>query len=165
MPVETIGRVSGQRFGDFVPGEEVLPARLAEVTNDGCVEALVSFALPQRVGGLHEQVFERERRVIGSEAVRAGEPRRGGVEAGVEQERFSHRFVRSTRLRKFGGNTRFPDVMGRGAEPNELAVDTKMRAAERAKQPKGDLVHEREVSDESSGSALCFEQLEHAWWK
>lgn len=133
-----------------------MAGRLAEVTNDGGLEALVAFALPQGVGGLHEQVFQRER---------SGEPRRGRVEAGVEQHRLSQGFVGSTRLREFGGSSRFPEVVGRSAETNEVPVDTKLRLASRAKQPNGDVVYEREVSDEPRRSALLFEQLEHAWWK
>lgn len=148
MPLEAISRVRGQPQGDFVPREEVLPGGLTEVTNDGGLEPFVSFALPERVGGLHEQVFEGERRVIRSEAMGSCEPGGVGSEASGEQERFSDCFVGSARLGQLGRNARLPEVVGCGAEPNELAVEGKARLPERAKEPNGDIVHEGEVSNE-----------------
>ena len=125
LPLEAISRVRGQPLRDFVPGEEALPCGLTEVTNDGGVEALVSFALPERVGGLHEQVFEGERRVIRSEAMGSCEPGGVGSEASGEQERFSDCFVGSARLGQLGRDARLSDVMSCGPKPNELAVEGK----------------------------------------
>lgn len=165
MPGEAISRSRGQRRGKVVPDEEVAPRGLTEVPNDGGVEALVSSALPQGVGGLHQQVFEGERRVVGRNPVRVREPCGGGVEAGLEQQRLSHRFVRSTRLRELGADSRLSDVMRGRAEPHELAIDLHLRLAKRTKQPNGDVVHEREVGDEPWWRALLLEQLEHTGWK
>lgn len=143
----------------------MLPRRLAEVTNDGGVEGLVSFALPEGVGGLHEQVFERERRVGGSHAMRAGEARRSGIEAGGEQQSFAQRFVGSTGVRQLRRDSRLADVVGRGAETHERPVDAKVCVRERVNEPSGDVVDEDEVRDEPRWSALGFEQLEHPRWK
>lgn len=110
----------------------MLPGGLTEVTNDGGLEPFVSFALPERVGGLHEQVFEGERRVIRSEAMGSCEPGGVGSEASGEQERFSDCFVGSARLaaRKERSPSR-----GRGLRRRartELAVEGKARLPERA---------------------------------
>lgn len=133
------------------------------MTNDGGVEVLVSFASPERVGGLHEQVFEGERGVVSRDAVRAREPRRGDVEPGLAQERFSQCFVRATGLREFGEDSRLPDVMRGRAEPHACPVDAEVWLS--AKEPNGDVVHQCEVRNEPRWSSLLFEQLEHTGWK
>ncbi len=131
--------------------------------NDGGVEVLVSFASPERVGGLHEQVFEGERGVVSSDAMRAREPRRGGVKAGIEEERLSHGFVRAAGLRELAEDSRLSDVMRGGAEPHARPVDAEVWLS--AKEPSGDVVNQCEVRNEPRWSSLLFEQFEHAGWK